>query len=437
MFSSRIPTAIPGITFVFCGLIVLLVDGQANTPVALADDAGDSKVKVVEVSGAGTDVESAKKDACREAVRQVVGAYVNSQTRTENDDLIEDKVISLSSGFVEKIEALKESQSDGLIRVRIRATVRISKVLDSLKANRISVVDVDGASLGAELLGKNDQRKGESELITAAFEGFPTKWFKATVAGKPRLGERGAGADVQLIVTLAVEPDLDGFIASATKLDEALKATGRHHGKFEMDATTLGPGMTPASSQDSATGFLRNLFADSSGPGGESKVAAVYFIDGRSAFPELLRDYPTSSISGQLLMPPGLIPVTFPVKFRGNGRQATWHWYGLKVPEALKYIAPLFRKPLTLRTALMDDNGEEIAINTCEIPFMGVGGMKYWEEWQATDSSKQAAVAIAPAAIIGIYLSVDWLIPKFTCERTITLAEEEVRRLVKVAISLE
>jgi hypothetical protein len=182
---------------------------------------------------------------------------------------------------------------------------------------------------------------------------------------------------------------------------------------------------------------LRNLFADSSGSGQTSKVSAVDFIDGRSAFPELLQEYPSGSISGQRLMPPGLIPVTFPVKFRGNGRQATWHWYGLKVPEALKYIAPLFRKPLTLRTSLLDDGGEEIAINTCEIPFMGAGGMKYWEEWQANDSTKQAAVAIAPAALIGNYLDVDWLIPKLTFERTIMLAEEDVRRLVKVAVSLK
>jgi hypothetical protein len=68
---------------------------------------------------------------------------------------------------------------------------------------------------------------------------------------------------------------------------------------------------------------------------------------------------------------------------------------------------------------------------------MGVGGMKYWEEWQANDSTKQAAVAIAPAALIGNYLDVDWLIPKLTFERTIMLAEEDVRRLVKVAVSLK
>jgi hypothetical protein len=425
--------AAPSTHFILRALIAVLIGWGPKCCVAVAEDANDSKVRVVEVSGAGTDIENAKKDACREAVRQVVGTYVNSQTRTENDELLEDKVISLSSGFVEKIETLKESQADGLTRVRIRATVRISKVLDSLQANKIAVADVDAASLGAELLTKNDQRKGEAELIAAAFEGFPAKWFKATVAGKPKLGDGGDGPDVKLTVTLSIEPDLDGFIASSTKLDEAFKATDRHHGEFEVSAATLGSGMTAATSRDSATNFLANHC----GLDQNSKVAAVTFINGQAAFPELLRSYPLASISGQRLMPPGLIPVTFPVKIRGNGKQATWHWYGLKVPEAIKYLAPLFRKPLTCRTALLDSNGDEIAIETCSVPVLGVGGMKHWEEWQANDFNNQAAVAVAPAAVVGNHTSIDWLIPTFTCERTITLEQDDVRRLVKVAVSLK
>lgn len=84
-----------------------LLGGPANATLAFGQGAVGGNTKVVEVSGAGADVESAKNDACREAVRQVVGSYVASKTRTENDDLIEDKVISLSAGFVEKVEALK------------------------------------------------------------------------------------------------------------------------------------------------------------------------------------------------------------------------------------------------------------------------------------------------------------------------------------------
>lgn len=418
-------------------LFTLVIFNVGNVQTSFAQNSSDKNLKEVEVSGAGTDIDAAKKDACREAVRQVVGAYVDSKTRTESDELIEDKVISLSSGFVEKMETLKEAKADGLVRVRIRATVRISKVLESLKTNRISVSEVDGESLGAQLLTTADQKKGQTELIEAAFEGFPAKWFKASVSGKPRLGERNDGTDIPIIITVLFEPDFEGFIAAATKLDEALKATDRPHGEFDVDGTTQGPGMSPEVSQQSADHFLRGLVVGVGNPGHESVTKAISFMDGRPTFPELLQCYPLSSIGGQRLMEPGMIPVTFPVKFSGNGKRATWHWYGLKVAEAVQHIAPRFSKPLTCRTTLVDGRGEELAVDTCEIPFMGVGGMKYWADWQATDRNNQAMVAVAPAAILGNHIGVDWLIPKFTCERGIVVSEDEVRTLSKVSVTLK
>lgn len=415
-------------TFVTCRV--------GNLQISFAQDLSDPKLKVVVVSGAGIDIEAAKKDACREAVRQVVGAYISSKTFTENDELIEDKVISLSSGFVEKMETLTQSKADGLVRTRIRATVRISKVLDSLKTNRISVIELDGQSLGAKLLTTDDQKKGQAQLIEAAFDGFPAKWFKASVSGEPRLGERNDGADVPLVVTVLFEPDFEGFLDSATKLDEALKATDRPHGEFEVDASKLAPGMSPAGAKDSAMHMLRSICG--AGRQGEAdKASPMIFVDGRTAFPTLLRSYPSGSVSGERLMDNGMIPLAFPVKILGNGKRATWRWYGLKVPEAVKYLAPRVRKPLTCRTAILDGRGEEIASDTWDIRFMGAGGMKGWEDWQVTDLNQQAAVALAPAAILGQSNSIDWLIQKFSCERTVVLSEDEVGTISKVSVTLK
>ena len=193
----------------------------------------------MEVSGAGVDIDSAKKDACRQAVRQVVGAYVNSETRTENDELIEDKVVSLRSGLVEKMETLKESKEDKLMRVRISATVRITKVLDSLKANNIAVAAVDGESLGAKLLTSRDQRKGEADLIGTALDACPVKWFKASVVGEPKLGEKIDGQNVLVCVTVKVEPSLEAFVAVADKRDKTLQATNSKGGEFQCDAASI------------------------------------------------------------------------------------------------------------------------------------------------------------------------------------------------------
>jgi hypothetical protein len=410
--------------------IVALIFGFLDRNAFSADDPAAAKVEIIDAKGAGLDIDEAKNDACRDAVRQVVGTYVASTTRIENNDLIEDKVVSLSSGFVEKFDTLDVTKSDGLVQVRIRATVRVSKVLERLNTNRIAVKRVDGASLGARLLTRTDQQQGIEGLVNMAFGNFPATLFKAESHGEPRLGDHSKGTKVTVIVTVLVEPDLKEFLAGAMKLDEAFKATNRPHGKFDVDMAKLAPGMNSANSRQSAENFLVNVIQG-------TNPCAISFADGRAAFPDLIQRFPLSSASGERLMEPGRIPVMFPVNFRGEGQQSTWHWYGLTPPEAKQYVAPLFGKSLTCKTTLLDDRGEELALDTCEIKSIGIGGMKYWEDWQVSDPSHQAAVAVAPAILVGNAVAIEWVIPKFTFERAFVLGEQEVRRISEVRVALE
>ena len=125
----------------------------------------DQSVRVVVAEGVGADVDSAKSDAYRQAVRQVVGAFVDASTMVENDKLIEDQVITLSSGFVEKAEPIGESKSGGLVRIRVRASVRLTKLIDTLNANRIATASVDTDSLVAKVVTTADQQQGFEAIL--------------------------------------------------------------------------------------------------------------------------------------------------------------------------------------------------------------------------------------------------------------------------------
>jgi hypothetical protein len=409
-----------------------------------AEAPADPQVKVVDVEGAGEDIEAAKKDACREAVRQVVGAYLHAKTHTENDELIEDKIISLSSGYVEKIETLNEYKKDGLMRVKLSATVRISKVLESLKANKISIVNVDGESLGARLVTTDDQRSGEVDVITAAFEGFPGKWFKVSIAGEPRLGERTGGPDAPVIVTVIIEPDIDGFKAAAAKLDEAFKAADRPNGSFEVDGAKCGFGSR--FSQAKAGERLRSEFCDGSNTHLHPPLKALAFLDGERAFPYGLYDFASVSRSGgvryqvqpgskPIVVPQGSLPITFPVKFMGeDNRRSSWRWYGLTVDDAKKFFSSRMGKTLDVRTALVDSSGETIAADTWALECMGIGGMKYWSGYELeTDGLK--TVVIAPCAIPR--RDVTFLVPKFSCERTFLVSKDELGKVAKATVEIE
>jgi hypothetical protein len=387
----------------------------ADNPRTFGQASGDANTKVVEVSGAGVDVEGAKRDACREAVRQVVGAYVASKTRTDNDELIEDRVISLSAGLVEKVETLKESSADGLVRVRIRATVQITKLLDTLRENNIAVASVDGMSLGAKLVTIKDQKRGTEEVVAAALEGFPAKWFKANIKGEPRLGEQTNGRDVSVIVTIEIESDIEGFKDSITKLDEALKQTKRASGEFLVDGAKT-PGQSASSAKESADSCIRGLL--------QAQVAsATYFLCGRN-LPEL-ESFPLERHTD--------IPVMFPIKFHGQGPRTTWHWYALTEAEAIAFIAPLFKQSLKCRVVLANRQGEEVGVDAFEIPFMGVGGMCYWEPHNL---QHRAPVALAPAAMPGQFVDILDVIGKFQFEKAVPVNEADISDLQEVAVSL-
>ena len=388
--------------------MVLLVGVAFSPRVLFGEDSGDSQIKVVEVSGAGVDIDSAKKDACREAVRQVVGAYVNSETRTKNDELIEDKVISLSSGLVEKVETLKESKDDGLVRVRISATVRITKVLDSLTANNIAVSKVDGESLGAKLLTTRDQRKGEADLIGMALEGCPLKWFKASVVGEPRLGENIDEQNVRVLVTVKVEPITDAFIATADKLDKALQATNRKSGEFQCDEASCAVQFGGASSAN-------------------VELKAPSCLRYGSVFRPLAGET-RSRESNQF--------VTFPVKFLAGGRRSTWKYYEITSVDAAKHFGSLWDTMLPWRVTLRDKANQEIAIRTGRLGgeknlHRGVSkiGIGYADQWGHI-------VALAPAHFVG---SGDFgkMVPLFTFDVGFDLGVEEVTTISSVTVSLQ
>jgi len=74
--------------------------------------------------GTGASPDEAIKDAFRNAVRQVVGAVVDAETVIKNDDLISDKVLTYSDGFIKHYDDVPGSKKiQGTIH-RIKMNLR-------------------------------------------------------------------------------------------------------------------------------------------------------------------------------------------------------------------------------------------------------------------------------------------------------------------------
>lgn len=88
------------------------------------------------VANIGNDPAAARdkaiEDALRRAVDQAVGAIVESETLTENYQLISDRIYSHSSGYVQTYNVISETREGNLLRVRVSADVKSADLQNDL-----------------------------------------------------------------------------------------------------------------------------------------------------------------------------------------------------------------------------------------------------------------------------------------------------------------
>jgi len=74
------------------------------------------------------------EDAQRKAVEQAMGTMISSESITQNYQLFDDRILSLSSGYIKTYRIVSESAAGGELEIEIAAEVGMEKLSDSLQA---------------------------------------------------------------------------------------------------------------------------------------------------------------------------------------------------------------------------------------------------------------------------------------------------------------
>lgn len=82
---------------------------------------------------------TALKDAKRRAVEQAISIMLDLQTRIENHQLISDKILSKTEGYIKQYSVTGENVDSGLLRVRIKAQIAFGRLTNDLSAIGILV----------------------------------------------------------------------------------------------------------------------------------------------------------------------------------------------------------------------------------------------------------------------------------------------------------
>ncbi len=97
-----------------CFLVLLLLMMEISSAFAA----------MVTATGQGSTERNALHDAMRQAIEQEVGLLIDSRTYVENYQVINDRIYTQSSGYIESYDILDSSFFNGIWKVDIRAQVR-------------------------------------------------------------------------------------------------------------------------------------------------------------------------------------------------------------------------------------------------------------------------------------------------------------------------
>lgn len=176
-----------------------------TTSFAFGAGEGSETGKIVEISGVGDSLLAAKEDSIRQAVESVVSSYVSSDLIQKNENVIRDKVINYSAGFVEKIDVLSQrKRPDGLFEVKIRAQVTTQKLRRKLEENNIKTRELESDSMFGEAVSKLNTVNSAGDLWGNLLKKFPAAALEAKVVGKPQIEPSTRNED-NVIIRLNVQ----------------------------------------------------------------------------------------------------------------------------------------------------------------------------------------------------------------------------------------
>ena len=139
-------------------------------------------VETVVVNGIGTDLEKAKYNAARNALEQVIGTFISTESIIKNDKLIKDEVLAHSAGFLKEMTVLGTDRTqDGLMQVKIKAVVVSSKLKTRIDALRITDRSVNGENLFTEAFSKIDLQKRNLKLLDQFMQRYPSMAYSHTL----------------------------------------------------------------------------------------------------------------------------------------------------------------------------------------------------------------------------------------------------------------
>lgn len=173
--------------------------------------------KQVVVSGWGVSYEESLHNAFKTAVNVALGVMVDSSTIVNNGQLIQDKILLLSKGYISKYDIIfAQKQIDGPFITKIRARVNDIALKNDLEKLNFAKgkKKVAGNQLHANIYSKRIQLERAMKTLQDLFKEYPKDWLitKEIISiNAVDTDFNSSDVDIELEVTSYVNPKYERF----------------------------------------------------------------------------------------------------------------------------------------------------------------------------------------------------------------------------------
>jgi len=197
--------------------------------------------KTLVATGYGTNDEQALKVAFRAAIEQYVGVVVDSRSIVKNSELIDDSLLTASSGYIQTYKILSTSNQNGLVAVKILATVQSQKLLQSIHKLNIATVTVSGTKdIGARIETKKIAKEDALKMLHKAWsEAWSDKALQDMLTVKidsvKVIEDQAKGGSVPIKIQASVQVDDVKYNATIQKLETLFSQLGaKVHRRYDL-----------------------------------------------------------------------------------------------------------------------------------------------------------------------------------------------------------
>lgn len=311
--------------------------------------------KEVVVTGVGLDPDKALKNALMNAVEQVVGLILDTETQVKNEAIVKERILTHSDGFVETFQKLKAlKRDDGLFEVKISAVVKRRQLLEKLEESKVSGTKIDGTSLFGEVVTQHEANKTGVELLKQALQGTPVNLLRARVLSSKPMILNTTDSSVKALWNIEIKFPWDDYETKMLPpLKQALGAAAIRQGSSEIsEEGRFGEGRWNGTEADG------HVFTPST---------RSPFWHAGSAPPSLLQDAHLDAAKELMIL--------LNVGRSKNLQIRRWKWYIMDLSTTGPVLKPSFSQRLKLRVSILDAAGEvvrqnDIPLNAAEFEFL-------------------------------------------------------------------